>query len=300
LSKTVIDRIGEVFRPQAPLWACELTSKSVIVAGVDPHRRRIAGKLAADLVPDVLAGSLTDVNIRNRESLHAGLRRALEQANFKGSEIAVVVPDDAARIAFLTAEKQFRDPEEQKAFIRWKLKKTVPFDVDSAQVAFNVLGPHRGVAGFDMLVALSPRSIVEEYENLFDSLDVHAGMILPSTLAALNLIDAPTADTLFVKVAPDCITTTVFQQGRLQFFRRVSGISVYDAVYPTVLYYQDKLGGTGLENLTICAYDSDVRSGVLELEHKLGLHAARLEPKSLDDVFKPAFGAVQLQWENVL
>jgi hypothetical protein len=289
LSKGLVEKITEVFMPQAPLWACELTAKHVIVAGVNGRRNQIAGKTSLELSPG-----------RGNESVRPAVRDALNQAGFKGSEIAVVVPDETARIAFLTAEKPSRNIEEQRTFIRWKLKKTIPFDVDTAQVAYRTLGPHRSGPGVDMLVALSPRSTVQEYETLFDSMDIHAGMVLPSTLAALNLFSPPVGDTLFVKIAPDCITTTVFQKRRVEFYRRITDLPLYDAVYPTILYYQDKLGGKGLEHLVVCGYDTDVSEAFDEVQRKLGLTVQRLEPRSVTDVFKPALGAMHLMPEGVL
>ena len=85
-------------------------------------------------------------------------------------------------------------------------------------------------------------------------------------LAALNLLDAPAGDSLFLKVAPDCVTTTVFQDGRIRFYRRVTDVSLYDAAYPTVMYYQDKLGGSGLQHLFACGYNADVRMALAEVQ----------------------------------
>ena len=184
------------------------------------------------------------------------------------------------------------NPEERRSFIRWKLKKSITFDVDTAQVAYRILGPHRTGTGVDLLVALSPRSLVQAYEMLFDGLDVHAGMVLPSTLAALNIFAPPASDALFVKIAPDCVTTTVFQNRRVQFYRRVTDVSLYDAVYPTVLYYQDKLGGQTFDRLYVCGYDTDLQSSLDEVQQKLGLSAQHIEPRNLDDIYKPALGAI--------
>jgi hypothetical protein len=150
----------------------------------------------------------------------------------------------------------------------------------------------------DLLVAVAPRSVVQEYEKLFDDLAIHAGMVLPSTLAALNLFTAPAGDALFVKIAPDCVTTTVFQNRRVQFYRRVTDVSLYDAVYPTVLYYQDKLGGTTFEQLFVCGYDADVSRSLLEIREKLGLSAERMAHESVDDIYVPALGAIHLQPSN--
>src|SRR5262249_11822405 len=149
-------------------------------------------------------------------------------------------------------------------------------------------------------VALSPRSVVQEYESLFDAMDIHAGLVLPSTLAALNLIKVPAEDALFVKVSPDCVTTTIFQNRRVQFYRRVTDVSLYDAVYPTVLYYQDKLGGTTLGRLYVLGYDKDLQASLQEIEVKLGLVPQRIEPRSIEDIYKPALGAIHLKAEGVV
>lgn len=292
MSKGLVEAITEVFKPQVPLVACELTTKHVIVAGAGKHRNQIAAKAVTELASGVIVASQSETNIRNIDQARSAVREMLGQTGMKGSEIAVVVPDDTARITFLTADKTARNPEEQRTFIRWKLKKTVPFDVDTAQVAFRVLGPHASGGGVDMLVALSPRGVVQEFENLFDSMDLHAGFVLPSTLAALNLFDPPVQDTLFLKAAPDCITTTVFQNKRIQFYRRVAEVSLYDAVYPTVMYYQDKLGGKAIEQLFVCGCEGGMQSELGEVQEKLALQARRLEPGSVDDIFKPALGAV--------
>jgi hypothetical protein len=289
LNKGLVETVTDFFKPQVPLWSCELTTRHVIIAGVNSRRNKISDKFAAELS--------TGKDVKDARPLVQAL---LSEVKFKGSEIAVVVPDSTARFAFLTAEKPSNNPEEQQTFIRWKLKKSIPFDVDTAQVAYRILGPHRGGPGVDMLVALSPRAVVREYEALFDALDIHAGLVLPSTLAALNLVTPPSGDTLFVKVAPDCVTTTVFQSRRIQFYRRVTDVSLYDAVYPTVLYYQDKLGGNALQHLYVCGYEGDLQMSLEEIQMKLGLSAQRVEPKVVEDIYKPALGAIHLKPNGVL
>jgi type IV pilus assembly protein PilM len=234
------------------------------------------------------------------------MQQALKKAGFKGSEIGIIVPDDTARISFMVVEKLPTDPMEHQTFIRWKLKKTVPFDVDDAQVAFQVLGPHyangsKAPSSHDLLVALSPSAVIREYEELMESLDLDPGFVLPSTLAALNLFGPearPMADTLFLKLAPDSVATAVFQDKRILFYRRVSGETLYDAVYPTVLYYQDKLGGKGIERVMYCGYDERSSAPLRELEQKLGAPAQRLGPGNVDDIFKPVLGAVHFSWLN--
>ncbi len=306
MSKGLIDKVANSFRPQAPLWACEFTSQDVIVAGVQRRRDKLVGKSSASLSPQSVVGSLLDRNIQNIEEVRRAVGAALNESRFEGSEIGVVIPDDSTRITFLSAENLPRDTEEQKTFVRWRLRKTVPFDVDSAQVALRVLGPHYGnglaarAGAVDLLVALSPREIIEEFETVLGEMDLHAGFVVPSTLAALNLYSPPPDDALFVKVAPNCITTTVFQGQQIKFHRRVSETSLYDAIYPTILYYQDKLGGSAVGRLTICEYDSAIQTSLMDLQQKLEIPIERLQPSSINDIFKPALGAVHLAWQTLI
>jgi type IV pilus assembly protein PilM len=303
MSKPLTERVRDLFRPQLPLWACEFTSKHVIVAGVDSKRNRIENKVVSRLPDGALLPSLGEANIRDSAAIRSHVQETMRSAGFRGSEIVVVIPDEATRISFVTADSLPRDPGERQSFIRWKLKKTVPFDVDSAQLAFRDLGRHRNGGAsakseaHDLLVALSPRKVVDEYETLMESIDLHAGFVVPSTLAALHLFTVPAGDALFVKIAPDCVTTTVFQEHRIKFYRRISAGALYEAVFPTVLYYQDKLGGRNLTELVICTYD-EMRAAIGDLQDKLGITGKRLEPRDVEDLYKPALGAVNLSCTN--
>jgi len=303
LSKGLTETVAQLFRPQKPLWACEFTSRHIVVAGVDGGRRRVQAKSLTDLPYGLITASLGEKNIKDAEQVRSIVRQALRAASFKGSEIVVVIPDESARIAFLTAETLPKTVTDQQTFLRWKLKKTVPFDVDSAQITFQVVGTHanggRKSQSYDLLVTLSPRSIIEEYENLMDGLDIHAGFVVPSTLAALNLLPVTADDTLFVKVAPDCVTTTVFQNKQIRFYRRVADLGLYESVYPTLLYYQDKLGGSTLKQMVVCS-DGISHLAINDLQERIGLTAVQFEPRNIDDVYKPALGAVHLSWANLI
>ena len=89
MSKTLIDKIADVFQPQVPLWACELTSKHVIVAGVSRQRNSVKAKLAADLKPKSVVGSLTEINIQNADATRATVVETLNRAGFDGSVSAL-------------------------------------------------------------------------------------------------------------------------------------------------------------------------------------------------------------------
>jgi type IV pilus assembly protein PilM len=276
-----------------------------VVAGVDSSRKKVSGRAVESLPAGAVIGSFAERNLIDPMAVGDITRDVLRRAGARGHEISVVIPDDSSRITFLTVETLPGKTEDREALIRWKLKKTVPFDVDSAQLAYQVLGAHEGSGekGIDLVVALSPRSVVQEYEELLERLDIHGGYVTPSIVSALNLHPRPSPvsrpeDSLFVKIAPDSIATVVFQNNRPKFYRRVGDMPLYDAVYPTMMYYQDKLGGKSLTSATLCRYDSELRSEILELQDRLGVQVRATEPKNVEDIFKPALGAAGLVWAN--
>jgi hypothetical protein len=301
LSKVLLDSVSRFFRPQVPRWACEFTSRHLILVGVDSSRKRIASKTAEALAPKMFTGSSSEKNFADESGLLEILKETIRRAGLKGSEVSVVVPDDASRITFVNAESLPAGREERETFVRWKLKKNMPFDVDAAQVAFKVLDHHKGNGkGVDLIIALSPRPVIEEYENLMQKVDLHAGYVVPSTLAALNAYSSPKDDALVVKMAPDCITTTIFQKGIPRFYRRVAEMPLFDAVYPTVMYYQDKLGGGTLAGVYVCGYERDIQWEFPELQNKLRAPVRRFGPETVEDIYKPALGAVNFVWANLV
>lgn len=300
MTKNLLEPVTQLFRPQRPLWACEFTSKHLIVAGVNSSRKKISAKGISTLSENAVAGSLLEKNIVDHGAVFEFLRELIEETGFKGHEIGVVIPDDSARISFITTETLPGSEEERTAFIRWKLKKTVPFEIDTAQIAYNVMGTRTSGEnkGSDLLVTLSPRSVIEEYELLMEELGCEAGFVIPSSLAALNLFAVPDGDVLFLKIAPECIATTIFRNGHAEFYRKVAETPLFDAIYPTLMYYQDKLNGSGLTGVTVCGYDKDMEPELSELQDRLLVPVQKLGPKAIEDIFKPVLGAVGMVWAN--
>jgi type IV pilus assembly protein PilM len=298
----VLEPVTQLFRPQRPLWACEFTARHLIAAGVSSSRKKIAAKGISTLSENAVAGSLLEKNIVDHASVSGFLMELMGETGFKGHEIGVVIPDDSVRISFITTETLPGSEEERAAFIRWKLKKTVPFEIDNAQIAYNIMGTRStgDNKGTDLLVTLSPRSVIEEYELLMEELGYEAGFVIPSTLAALNLFAVPDGDVLFLKIAPGCIATTIFRNGQAEFYRKVAETPLFDAIYPTLMYYQDKLSGSGLTGVTVCGYDMDIGPELSELEDRLHLPVQKLGPKAVDDIFKPVLGAVDVVWANLI
>ena len=113
----------------------------------------------------------------------------MRRAGVRGFEMSVVIPDDSSRIALGDCGEPGGQGRRTRSIPQVEAEEERSLRRGSAQIAYQVLGPHEGTEekGVDVMVALSPRSIIQEYEDLLEKLDIHAGYVMPSTIAAMNL-----------------------------------------------------------------------------------------------------------------
>ncbi len=106
------------------------------------------------------------------------------QAARKRKDVALILPDFSARIAVLDFDHFPSDAKEQAALIRFRLKRSVPFDVESAALSYwpQSLG-HKKV---EVVVVMVPLEIVSRYEAPFRALGMNPGLVTTSSLAASN------------------------------------------------------------------------------------------------------------------
>ena len=290
MTRSFLSGVAGLFGPDVPLWGVELTTNHVVAIRASSDRQTIVSRAVTPLGAGALIGDLREPNIIDMVVVRDAVQKALDGAGFSGSELCLVIPDEAVRIALLNVDSFPAADADRRAIIRWKLKKNVPFDVDSAQVAFQILRQNGSV---DLLVAMSRKLIAGQYQEAVESLGLHAGVLGPSTMASLNLLGDVNGDVLFVKKNPTSVTTSIVMGGTLRFYRKVALGPLYDAVYPTLMYYQDRLGGSGLGQALICG-EGIVESEEEEMAGRIGVQIKRLHSSELGDVYKAALGVLQL------
>jgi len=70
--------------------------------------------------------------------------------------------------------------------LRWKLKKSVPFEVDETLISYMRQAPREG--GVDVVTALGRLRIVREYEGAAEQCSLQPGVVLSASLAAVALL----------------------------------------------------------------------------------------------------------------
>ena len=173
---------------------------------------------------------------------------------------ALILPDYCARVAVLDFDNFPSDPEEQLALLRFRMKKSVPFDVDSAVVSYAVQPRGRDGAKVEVLAAVMAAEIAARYEAPFRAAGFHPGLVTTSSLAALNLIQ-PDQITVLVKLTGQVLSVLVLDRSTVKLARCVelddSGIEGIESILqPTVAYIEDELSAKP-KRMWICGFGAE-------------------------------------------
>lgn len=231
-----------------PALVVEIASDHVAAA----RSGSLRGRLDAGAVEPLPSGAVTpsplEVNIPKRDAVLAALRRVLSRVPLRGAPLALLVPDPVVRVFLLPFETLPRRREEAVQLLRWRLKKSVPFDVEETIVSWMRQAGRQGA--LEVVTALARQRVLREYEEVIESLGGHAGVVLSSTLASLPLLEEGGA-TLLIRLCGDVLTTVIVHESSLCVYRSTqmpaeAGLlepqAVLDEIFPAVAYYQDTWG----------------------------------------------------------
>ena len=209
----------------------------------------------APLEPGVLSISPLADNLAKPAVFQAEVAR-MAAANGNGRNKAkgavLVLPDYCARVAVLDFDAFPSKPDEQVSLIRFRMKKSVAFDVDAAAIS-HFAQPHMsGEKKLDVVVALVALETLARYEAPFRAAGLQPGLVTTSTLAALDLAshsageEFPKAASVLVKLAGKVLTVSVLVKGALKLLRclELEDLEI-DALtgvlFPTLAYMEDEL-----------------------------------------------------------
>ncbi len=226
-----------------PRLACEITPEGVIAARASEKSSRLEVFTGRRLSEGVLAPGLNAPNVLNPEALRAALNGALSAVAGKSRDVIIVLPDVAIRVVLLDFDALPVKPEEAEPVVRFRLKKSLPFDVEHAALSYDVTRTNGNIR---VVAAVSPREIIEEYEKALRDAGYAPGVVLPSSLAALGLIDGE-RPTLVLKVDPMNITIAAVERQQLRLVRtldnphgvNVSAAELAEAVLPSIVFFED-------------------------------------------------------------
>jgi len=148
---------------RGPSVAVELAADRVSAASLELRggRPMISAHASEPLPPGALVPSLTASNVVDRGAVAAALSLVLGRVG-RPRRIGLIVPDVVAKVSLVRFEKVPARSADLEQLVRWQVKKTAPFPVEDAQVAF--VPSVRADDGQEFIVSLARRDIVAEYE----------------------------------------------------------------------------------------------------------------------------------------
>ena len=238
--------------------ACEISSERIIAARGSSDAHSVEAAAAASLPPGSLVPGLQQANVTARDTLLAALRESLSAVAGRSRDISLIIPDATTRIMILDFDTMPEKQEDRDAVVRFRLKKSLPFDVDQAAVSFERQGTGTPIR---VVAAVTPRSVRDEYESLVRDAGYNPGAVLPSMIAALGAVDG-SKPTMVIKVERGTTSFAIVDQEQLLLYRAlenggasVTGESLVDDVNTSLVYFEDRYG-IGVDHVLVTGVES--------------------------------------------
>ena len=261
----LLDTFKSLLQEPPPAMAFEISEAGIATA-------RIGTRAELDfypLKPGTLAVSPLKENVEDPDEFLSTVRTVSgTQAAKKRKDIALILPDYCTRMTVVDFDSFPSDPKEQASLVRFRVKRSVPFDVDSAALSYF---PQPAVKGekVDVVVAMAPLEIVARYEAPFRTAGMNPGLVTTSAMAALEL--APEGGlSVLAKLTGHTLTVLVRQNGVIKLVRCLELPSnhledIAGVLLPTFVYIEDNLGGRA-ERLLLCGFGPRAE----EAQHRFG------------------------------
>lgn len=190
----------------------------------------------------ILAPSPMVDNVLKADALADTVRTIVGSAKGrKRGRAVLILPDFCARVAVLEFDSFPKDPKEQLALVRFRMKRSVPFDVESAVVSFHSqTGKGKGT---EVIVVAAALEIIARYEAPFRAAGLHPGLVTTSGIAMINL-DHGSSISVLTRLSGRVLTVIVLQSGNLKLMRTVeladtSHEEVLAVLFPTMAFIED-------------------------------------------------------------
>jgi Tfp pilus assembly PilM family ATPase len=246
---------------------------------------------ATELLPaGVIVPSFAGLNINDRPSAEAAMRRLIDRLPSRPKRVGLVLPDNAAKVSLVRFDQLPARRDDLDQLVLWQARKSLPFSTGEAAVTYTP-GLSVGERGREYLVVAARRDVVSEYEALCGVVDAHAGLVDLASLSLLNMFlasqSAPEGDWLLVHLRADSTSIVVMRGEHVVFYRnRAEGEqdSLEDLVHQTTMYYQDRLSGGGFSRVLVSGagrYPGAVEAVRRSVQEHLGLTVASVEPTAV-------------------
>src|SRR5215472_5543906 len=237
--------------------------------------------------------SAVETNIGNSAAVRGAVSTVVERLRARDEDVALLVPDPVIRVFVQHFDDFPRSQQEAIPMLRWKLKKSVPFEADETLIAYMRQTPRED--GVDVVTALARLRIIREYESLAENVSLRPGVVLSSSLAAVSLLENQ-KPTLLARVSGSALTTAIVRESVLCGYRstelpadgtELTPQMLLEEIFPVAAYYQDTWG-EGIQSVRVAGLGSRTAEFVRPLEEEFNCQVHSLLHTAVSDGLVPA------------
>jgi type IV pilus assembly protein PilM len=210
--------------------------------------------------PETLRAAPIGDNVLRADAVSEVIGRVAPPNGSKRRTAALLLPDATVRVSVLDFDSFPDAADEQISLVRFRVKKTIPFDVESASVSYYMQPGANSNGKKEVVAATVSLEVLARYEALFRAAGFQPGDVTVSALAALNLYRGGEGVDVLAKLAGTSLTVMAVASGRLKLFRclaleEASEDEIMSVLHPTFAYAEDELGSPA-RRLILCGFDS--------------------------------------------
>jgi type IV pilus assembly protein PilM len=265
------NKFMDLLRDPPPEFAFEISPDGIGMSRTRPP----AAIQHAPLKPGVIVPSPVKENIHDAAAFAAAVRSLMPPSSGRGKRgVAVILPDNCVRIAVLDFDTLPEKEEELRPLINFRLKKSVPFDIDEAALSYFAQGG--SVTNRKVVVAVTPSEIIAHYEAPFRAAGLYPGFVTLSSLATIDLLPL-TGSIMFARRSPGALTVLALANGAVSIARTIDIGDLENtdhleeavaALYPTLAWIEDQTGGRP-EKLFLAGFGDEAESSSVRLSVEL-------------------------------
>jgi type IV pilus assembly protein PilM len=256
-----------------PAWAFELSPGGIAFAMRTGKKAQAPEIRFSPFEDEVLAVSPVKDNVLRPDILDQQVAALAPSDGHqrRKRDAALILPDYCARIAVLDFQSFPSDRAEQHSLVRFRMKKTVPFEMDSAALSYHARSSGKG---WEVVVAAAPMEVIARYEAPFRAAGFQPGFATTSLLAALDLMPAEGLN-VAVKSCGRVLTVAICEARNPKLVRCVELDSltmeeVMSVLFPTLAYAEDELPRK-VDRIFACGFGASIEDLRARCESELGL-----------------------------
>jgi Tfp pilus assembly PilM family ATPase len=207
-----------------PPLACEIAADRVLAGRASDAGRMVEVASARELAPGTVVPDLMEANLRDGAAVRQAIESALGSLGSRSRDVIAILPDTAVRVVLLDFETLPPKRDEAEAVVRFRLKKSLPFDPADAHVSYHAQTTRKGVQA---VAAVVLKTVLEEYESAFRDAGYNPGVLMPSMLSAIGAAILDQEQLLLSRTLENVRGVTI------------TGDQLSEEIYPSVVFFQD-------------------------------------------------------------